>query len=33
MVAAVCALRAALTRPGGWDALRPADAPWPARPF
>lgn len=33
MVAAVGALRMALTRPGGWDALRPADAPWPARPF
>ena len=33
MVAAVSALRVALTRPGGWDALRPADAPWPARPF
>ena len=33
MVAAVPALHAALTRPGGWDSLRPADAPWPARPF
>jgi len=33
MVAAVCALRVALTRPGGWDSLRAADAPWPARPF
>jgi ADP-ribose pyrophosphatase len=32
-VAAVCALQVALTRPGGLDALRPADAPWPARPF
>ena len=33
MVASVCSLKVALTRPGGWDALRPADAPWPARPF
>ena len=33
LAVAVCALRAALTRPGGWDSLRPADAPWPARPF
>jgi ADP-ribose pyrophosphatase len=33
MVAAVCSLKVALTRPGGWDSLRPADAPWPARPF
>ena len=33
MVAAVCALQVALARPGGWDSLRPADAPWPARPF
>ena len=33
MVASVCSLQVALTRPGGWDALRPADAPWPARPF
>ncbi|HWG28282.1 NUDIX hydrolase [Actinospica sp.] len=33
MVSAVCALQVALTRPGGWDSLRPADAPWPARPF
>ena len=33
MVAAVGALAVALTRPGGFDSLRPADAPWPARPF
>jgi ADP-ribose pyrophosphatase len=33
IVASVAALYAALTRPGGIDALRPADAPWPARPF
>lgn len=33
VVVAVCALNAALTRPGGWDALRHPDAPWPARPF
>jgi 8-oxo-dGTP pyrophosphatase MutT (NUDIX family) len=33
IVAAVLALHAALTRPGGWDALRPAESPWPARPF
>lgn len=33
MVASVCALQVALSRPGGWDSLRPADAPWPARPF
>jgi ADP-ribose pyrophosphatase len=33
IVVAVCALNAALTRPGGWDALRHPDAPWPARPF
>jgi ADP-ribose pyrophosphatase len=32
-VAAVLALQVALTRPGGLDALRPADAPWPARPY
>ncbi len=29
----VSALSAALARPGGIDALRPGDAPWPARPF
>ncbi|WP_034264221.1 NUDIX domain-containing protein [Actinospica robiniae] len=33
IVAAVCALTAARAQPGGIDALRPADAPWPARPF
>ncbi len=33
MVASVCSLQVVLTRPGGWDSLRPADAPWPARPF
>jgi ADP-ribose pyrophosphatase len=33
MVASVCALQVALSRPGGWESLRPADAPWPARPF
>ena len=33
MVAAVPALHAALGRPGGWASLRPADSPWPARPF
>lgn len=33
MVAAVNALQVAVTRPGGLDSLRPADAPWPARPF
>ncbi|HEY3873020.1 MAG TPA: NUDIX hydrolase [Actinocrinis sp.] len=32
-VVAALALHAAFTRPGGLDALRPADAPWPARPF
>ena len=33
MAVSVPALHAALGRPGGWDALRPADSPWPARPF
>lgn len=33
IVAAVGALTAALARPGGIGALRPADAPWPGRPF
>lgn len=33
IVAAVSALAAARARPGGIGALRPADAPWPARPF
>jgi len=33
LVASVPALHAALSRPGGWESLRPADSPWPARPF
>jgi ADP-ribose pyrophosphatase len=33
LVAAVLALRTARDREGGLDSLRPADAPWPARPF
>jgi len=33
IVVSVCALHAALTRPGGWDSLPHPDAPWPARPF
>jgi ADP-ribose pyrophosphatase len=33
MVVAVTALTSALARPGGLAALRPADAPWSARPF
>lgn len=33
IVAAVTAYTAALARPGGLAGLRPADAPWPARPF
>lgn len=33
IVASVTAYTAALARPGGLGALRPADAPWPARPF
>ena len=32
LVASVPALHAALSRPGGWDSLRPADTPWAARP-
>lgn len=32
-VIGVLALAAARSRPGGVDALRPVDAPWPARPF
>ena len=33
IVIGVLALAAARSRPGGVDALRPADAPWAARPF
>jgi 8-oxo-dGDP phosphatase len=33
IVCSICALTVALSEPSGWDALRPADAPWPARPF
>ncbi|WP_405732884.1 NUDIX hydrolase [Streptomyces sp. NBC_01537] len=33
LVVGVLALQAALSVDGGLDALRPADAPWPARPF
>ncbi|MFC4497051.1 NUDIX domain-containing protein [Streptomyces ovatisporus] len=33
LVVGALALSAALAAPGGPDALRPADAPWPARPF
>ncbi|MFF1557763.1 NUDIX domain-containing protein [Streptomyces sp. NPDC058279] len=33
LVSGVLALSAALARDGGIDALRPALAPWPARPF
>ncbi len=32
-VIGVLALAAARSRPGGLDALRPVDAPWPARPY
>lgn len=32
-VIGVLALAAARAQPGGVDALRPVDAPWPARPF
>lgn len=33
VTAGVLALTAALAQPEGLDSLRPADAPWPARPF
>ncbi|MBV6702834.1 NUDIX hydrolase [Kitasatospora aureofaciens] len=33
LITGTLAVHAALTGPGGLDALRPADAPWPARPF
>ena len=33
LTAGALALSAALRQDGGPDALRPADAPWPARPF
>jgi ADP-ribose pyrophosphatase len=33
IVASICALTAALAEPGGWERLRPAEAPWDARPF
>ncbi|MFG2341977.1 NUDIX domain-containing protein [Streptomyces yangpuensis] len=33
LVTGVLALSAALASEGGIDALRPADAPWPARPY
>ncbi|WP_371478961.1 NUDIX domain-containing protein [Kitasatospora sp. NBC_00315] len=33
LVTGSLALQAALRSDGGTDALRPADAPWPARPF
>ncbi len=33
LTAGALALSAALRQDGGADALRPADAPWPARPF
>ncbi|MER5775301.1 NUDIX hydrolase [Streptomyces sp. NPDC002039] len=33
LVAGVLALSAALAGEGGLDALRPAEAPWPARPY
>lgn len=33
LVVGVLALTVALGRPGGLDALRSPDAPWPARPF
>jgi ADP-ribose pyrophosphatase len=33
LVAGVLALQSALAADGGADALRPAEAPWPARPF
>ncbi|MEU1289681.1 NUDIX hydrolase [Kitasatospora sp. NPDC005856] len=33
LVTGALAVHAALTGPEGLDALRPADSPWPARPF
>ncbi|MFI0901426.1 NUDIX domain-containing protein [Streptomyces sp. NPDC020983] len=33
LVVGVLAAQAALSAPAGTDRLRPADAPWPARPF
>ncbi|MBM9506068.1 NUDIX domain-containing protein [Actinacidiphila acididurans] len=33
LVVGVLAVQAALAADGGLDALRPAEAPWPARPF
>lgn len=33
LVTGALALSAALAAPGGLDALRPAQAPWPARPY
>ncbi|KUJ67306.1 ADP-ribose pyrophosphatase [Streptomyces albus subsp. albus] len=33
LVVGALALKAALAAEGGLDGLRPADAPWPARPF
>ncbi|GAA3037690.1 NUDIX domain-containing protein [Kitasatospora sp. NPDC058063] len=33
LVTGTLAVHAALTGPDGLDALRPADSPWPARPF
>jgi len=33
LVAGMLAVTAALTRPGGLESLRPADAPWEARPY
>ncbi|MEE1781660.1 NUDIX hydrolase [Streptomyces sp. SP17BM10] len=33
LITGTLAVHAALTSPGGLDALRPPQAPWPARPF
>ncbi|MGW6914791.1 NUDIX domain-containing protein [Kitasatospora sp. NPDC054939] len=33
LITGTLAVHAALHGPGGLDALRPADAPWPARPY
>ncbi|KJS59046.1 NUDIX hydrolase [Streptomyces rubellomurinus] len=33
LITGTLAVHAALTSPAGLDGLRPADAPWPARPF